>query len=154
MRYMMLIYTQEADRDAMAPDEQREVREAHFHMIAETRKRGILKAVNPLAKTAAATTVRIENGKVLAIDGPFAETREQLAGYYILECKDLDEAIAWAAKIPTRCGGSYGSVEIRPIQKIPGVPESDLGSEPLDAARSGEAQAESSNGTPEVEYPA
>jgi len=154
MRYMMLIYTQEANRDAMPADEQQQVREGHFNMIAETRKRGILKAVNPLARTMAATTVRIENDKVLAIDGPFAETREQLAGYYILECKDLDEAIAWAAKIPTRCGGSYGSVEIRPIQKIPGVPESDLGSEPLDAARSGAVQAESRNGTPKEEYPA
>jgi len=154
MRYMMLIYTQETMHDAMPPDEQQQVREGHFKMIDETRKRGILKAVNPLARTAAATTVRIENGKVLAIDGPFAETREQLAGYYILECKDLDEAIAWAAKIPTRCGGSYGSVEIQPIQKIPGVSESDLGSEPLDAARSRASQAESSDGTNEVEYPA
>jgi hypothetical protein len=106
-------------------------------MIAETRKRGILHAVNPLARTTAATTVRFDNGKILATDGPFAETREQLAGYYVLDCKDLDEAIAWAAKIPTKCGGYQGSVEIRPIQQIPGVPESHLGSEPLDPARAG-----------------
>jgi len=61
---------------------------------------------------------------VLATDGPFAETKEQLAGYYILECKDLDEAIAWAAKIPSGCGGGQGCIEVRPIQEIPGVPES------------------------------
>jgi hypothetical protein len=109
-------------------------------MIAETRKRGVLVAVNPLARTTAATTVRMDNGKVLATDGPFAETREQLAGYYVLDCKDLDEAIAWAAKIPTKCGGAQGAVEIRPIQAIPAVPESHLGSEPLDAARAGTGQ--------------
>jgi hypothetical protein len=139
MRYMMLIYTQEASLDAISPEDQQAIREGHQAMIAETRKRGVLLAVNPLARTTAATTVRIDNGKVLATDGPFAETREQLAGYYVLDCNDLDEAIAWAAKIPTKCGGYQGSVEIRPIQQIPGVPESHLGSEPLDAARAGTA---------------
>jgi hypothetical protein len=137
MRYMMLIYTKEASFDAMSAEEQQTIRDGHQAMIAETRKRGILLAVNPLARTTAATTVRVDTGKVLATDGPFAETREQLAGYYVLECKDLDEAIGWAAKIPTKCGGYPGSVEIRPIQQIPGVPESHLGSEPLDAARAG-----------------
>jgi hypothetical protein len=86
----------------------------------------MLVAVNPLARTSNATTVRIDNGKPLVTDGPFAETKEQLAGYYVLDCKDLDEAIVWAAQIPTTCGGSLGSIEIRPLQELPGVPESIL----------------------------
>jgi hypothetical protein len=126
MRYMMLIYTKEANLDAMSLEERDKIRDTHMALMAETRKRGILVACNPLARTTAATTVRMENGTALATDGPFAETKEQLAGYYILECRDLDEAIAWAAKIPTECGGAKGCVEIRPLQEIPGVPESQL----------------------------
>jgi len=68
---------------------------------------------------ATATTVRIEGGRPLVLDGPFAETKEQLAGYYILDCKDLDEAIAWAAKIPTACKGGAGCIEIRPMMALP-----------------------------------
>lgn len=126
MRYMMLIYTKEGDREAMSSEEQETIRNGHFTVISESRKRGALVAVNPLARTCSATTVRVDNGKILATDGPFAETKEQLAGYYILECKDLDEAIAWAAKIPSGCGGGQGCIEVRPIQEIPGVPESVL----------------------------
>jgi len=126
MRYMMLIYTKEGSLDAMSPEEQQQTREGHMAVMAETRKRGILVAVNPLARTTAATTVHVENGNVLTTDGPFAETKEQLAGYYILDCQDLDEAIAWAAKIPTQCGGDYGCIEVRPLREIPGVPESQL----------------------------
>ena len=66
-----------------------------------------------------ATTVRKEDGRTLILDGPFAETKEQLAGYYILDCENLDEAIAWAAKIPTACKGEEGCIEIRPIATIP-----------------------------------
>jgi hypothetical protein len=126
MRYMMLIYTKEDGTDSMSPEEADRIRQGHFHVIAETRKRGMLVAVNPLARTSNATTVRIENGKPLVTDGPFAETKEQLAGYYVLDCKDLDEAISWAAQIPTTCGGKLGSIEIRPLQELPGVPESIL----------------------------
>jgi hypothetical protein len=62
--------------------------------------------------------VRHENGKPLVTDGPFAETKEQLGGYYIIDCKDLDEAISWASKIPTHCGGGRGCIEVRPIHDI------------------------------------
>jgi hypothetical protein len=62
--------------------------------------------------------VRKQDGKVLLTDGPFAETKEQLAGYYMLDCKDLDEALEWAAKIPTGCGGGVGCVEVRPIREM------------------------------------
>jgi hypothetical protein len=75
----------------------------------------------PLEPTATATTVRVQNGKVLITDGPFAETKEQLAGYYILDCQDLDEALAWAAQIPTGCRGGAGCVEVRPIREMRGL---------------------------------
>jgi len=81
-----------------------------------------LLAADPLQPTATATTVRTENGRPLVLDGPFAETKEQLAGYYTLDCKDLDEAIEWAAKIPTGCKGGEGCIEIRPLAAIPPRP--------------------------------
>jgi hypothetical protein len=85
----------------------------------ETRRRGIFVAGDPLQPTATATTVRKEDGKPLVLDGPFAETKEQLAGYYILDCNNLDEAIEWAAQIPTGCRGGEGCIEIRPVAEIP-----------------------------------
>jgi len=87
--------------------------------MQEARSRGVLEAAEPLANTSTATTVRMEKDKASITDGPFAETKEQLAGYYILDCKDLDEAIAWASKIPTGCGGMQGCVEIRPLRAVP-----------------------------------
>ena len=91
---------------------------AHAAVMGETSRRGIFRAADPLLPAAAATTVRIHEGKVLVTDGPFAETKEQLAGYYILECQDLDEALEWAAQIPTGCRGAVGYVEVRPIRDI------------------------------------
>jgi hypothetical protein len=123
MRYMLLIYNREADMDSRSPEDRQRAVESHLAVVDETVKRGVLLGVNPLARTTAATTVRVENGKVLATDGPFAETREQLAGYYLLDCQDLDEAIAWAARIPN-CHSAQGCVEIRPIQELPAVPDS------------------------------
>jgi hypothetical protein len=130
MRYMMLIYTREGDLGAMPPEEAEQIRQGHYSVIDETRKRGMLVAVNSLGRTDTATTVRVENGKVLTTDGPFAETKEQLAGYYVLDCSDLNEAIAWAARIPTTCGGTKGSIEIRQLGELPGVPESILKAHP------------------------
>jgi hypothetical protein len=75
-----------------------------------------LAGAEPLMPTSTATTVRHKDGKLVVTDGPFAETKEQLAGYYILDCENLDEAIDWAGRIPTECGGREGSVEIRPIR--------------------------------------
>jgi hypothetical protein len=131
MRYMMLIYTTEGDRSAMPPEEVQQICERHSTVMDETRRRGMLVAVNGLGRTNTATTVRVENGKILATDGPFAETKEQLAGYYVLDCADLNEAIAWAARIPTACGGSKGSIEIRQLVEFPGVPESLLKPHPM-----------------------
>ncbi len=126
MRYMMLIYTKESDLRQMSPEEAQQIREGHSAVMRETRERGMLVAVNGLGRTNTATTVRLEAGKVLATDGPFAETKEQLAGYYVLDCENLDEAIYWAGRIPTSCGGSKGSIEIRKLTEFEGVPESIL----------------------------
>jgi hypothetical protein len=116
MRYMLLIYTQETE--SATPEELQQVAAAHWALMEETSRRGILLGADPLQPTATTTTVRMQNGKVLVTDGPFAETKEQLAGYYILDCKDLDEALEWAARIPTACGGAAGCVEVRPIREI------------------------------------
>ena len=123
MRYMLLIYTKEAYMEIRTPEERQKAMEGHLAVMDDAVKRGVLVGVNPIARSDAATTVRVENGKVLATDGPFAETREQLAGYYILDCQDLDEAIAWAARIPN-CKGAQGGIEIRPVGELPAVPDS------------------------------
>lgn len=118
MRYMLLIYSREADMAKMTPQESEKISSAHRAVMVETAKQGIFRGAEPLKSTASATTVRFQNDKPIITDGPFAETREQLAGYYILDCKDLDEAIRWAEKIPTACKGGEGCIEIRPIIPI------------------------------------
>jgi hypothetical protein len=120
MRYMLLIYSRETDMEKMTPADADRIRSAHRSVMVETAKQGIFRGAEPLKPTTTATTVRFQNDKPMITDGPFAETREQLAGYYILDCKDLDEAISWASKIPTACQGGEGCVEIRPIIPIPG----------------------------------
>ena len=119
MRYMFLIYSCETEMGGMSPADMEELRAAHREVMDETRARGIFQGAEPLHPTATATTVRTNGSKPLVLDGPFAETKEQLAGYYILDCKDLDEAIGWAAKIPTACKGGEGCIEIRPIMGLP-----------------------------------
>lgn len=116
MRYMLLIYTKEDEAARRSSEDMQQAMNRHRALMDETRSKGILENAEPLATTETATTVRMQNGKILVTDGPFAETREQLAGYYILNCKDLDEAIMYASKIPTACGGLHGCVEIRPFR--------------------------------------
>jgi hypothetical protein len=119
MRYMLLVYSKETDAARRSPQEEQELKAAHWAVMDETAKRGIFRGAEPLKPTSTATTVRTQGGKPLISDGPFAETKEQLAGYYILDCKDLDEALYWAAKIPTGCKGGEGCIEVRPIRVIP-----------------------------------
>jgi len=121
MRYMLLVYTQENNN--ATPEERAQVFNGHLTVQEETKRHGIFRAAEPLQTTASATTVRMQDGKVLVTDGPFAETKEQLAGYYILECADLDEALEWAAKIPSACGGATGCIEVRPIRQVTGPPQ-------------------------------
>ena len=114
MRYMMLIYSKETP-DGPTPEEGARIRAAHRAVMEEAVRKGVLRGAEPLAPTATATTVRVRDGQPLVIDGPFAETKEQLAGYYIIDCENLDEAIEWAAKIPSSCKGNEGCIEIRPM---------------------------------------
>ena len=108
MRYMLLVYTQEDALASSSQEERQQLMNDHWAVIQESRAKGVLEAAEPLAKTSTATTVRLQGSNPIITDGPFAETKEQLAGYYIMDCKDLDEAIGWAAKIPTSCGGQKG----------------------------------------------
>ncbi len=116
MRYMMLIYSQEDE--SATPEEMSVVAATHKAVMDEARDRGIFRAADPLQASSTATTVRVQDGRPLVTDGPYAETKEQLAGYYILDCQDLDEALAWAAKIPTACAGMAGCIEVRPIREF------------------------------------
>jgi len=122
MRYMMLIYSQEREIE-MSPEEIADLIARHRTAMTEASAKGILLGAEPLGRTSTATTVRMQDGKMLITDGPHAETKEQLAGYYILECPNLDEAIEWAAKIPTHCKGGAGCIEIRPLPGLPRRPE-------------------------------
>lgn len=117
MRYMLLVYSREQAN--AYPESMQQIAEGHRKVIVEAAQKGILEGAEPLRPTDTATTVRPNNGKSIVLDGPFAETKEQLAGYYILECKDLDEAIEWAKKIPTGCKGAEGCIEIRPLLEKP-----------------------------------
>ena len=117
MRYMMLIYSREDE--AATPEDMRAVAAAHKVLMDQARSHGVFCAADPLQPSVTATTVRVQDGHSLVTDGPFAETKEQLAGYYILDCQDLDEALSWAAKIPTACAGAPGCIEIRPIREFP-----------------------------------
>jgi hypothetical protein len=113
------VYSRERDFAEAAAEEREQIRAGHWAVMDESTRRGVFEAGEPLQPTATATTIRKENGKPLVLDGPFAETKEQLAGYYILDCENLDEAIEWAKKIPTACKGEEGCIEIRPIAEIP-----------------------------------
>ena len=113
MRYMFLVYSREAaDTD---PAALRAIGERHAEVMREAKERGVFCGADPLLPTQTATTVRSLDGKPITIDGPFAETKEQLAGYYILDCSTREDAIEWAKKIPTACKGNEGCIEVRPI---------------------------------------
>jgi hypothetical protein len=118
MRYMLLMYSRETAEGPSAEEVEYLVR-THSAIVADARRKGVLLAVEGLKPTATATTVRTQDGKAIVLDGPFAETKEQLAGYYILECRNLDEAVEWAERIPTSCKGGSGCIEIRPVADLP-----------------------------------
>ncbi len=112
MQYLLLIYESEAEAQAMAPAAYGEMMAGYGGFTRDLVASGKFKAGDALQPTSTATTVRVREGKTLATDGPFAETREQLGGYYLVEAGDLDDAIAIAARIP---GAATGSIEIRPV---------------------------------------
>src|SRR2546421_1623129 len=115
-RYVALIYGEEKRAADMSPEEGQKVMQAYGEYTEAVRDAGVFQAGDGLQPTTTATTVRVRDGEVSTTDGPFAETKEQLGGFYILTCKDLDEAIEWAAKIP---GAQQGSIEVRPVIVFP-----------------------------------
>jgi hypothetical protein len=115
MRYLLLIYQDEAAHAQWSQEALAAEYEDYNAFGADAQKRGVFLGGEALMPTNTATTVRVRDGKALTTDGPFAETKEQLGGYYLLNCKDLDEAIELAAKIPAV---TDGSIEIRPIMEF------------------------------------
>jgi hypothetical protein len=116
MKYMLLIY---ADGQALAEGEREQCYVESAQLAHQLQAQGQYLAANPLQSVATATSVRVREGKRLVTDGPFAETREQLGGYFLIEAQDLDAAIDIAGRIP---GARWGTVEVRPVMEIPGLP--------------------------------
>ena len=116
MKYMMLVYT---DEQAWREDQLEACYAESAQYTHQLKAKGHYLGASPLQPTSTATSVRVRNGKPLVTDGPFAEMREQLGGYFLVEAKDLDEAISIAGGIP---GARMGTVEIRPIREISGLP--------------------------------
>jgi hypothetical protein len=112
MQYILLIYGDEGARETRSDEENGQIYQAYGAFSKELQDSGAMVAGDALEPTDTATTVRVQNDDVLTTDGPFAETKEQLGGYYLIEADSLDEAIGWAAKIP---GARHGSVEVRPV---------------------------------------
>src|SRR5262245_28842507 len=116
MRYMLLIYLEE---QALAETERQQCYLESAQLAQEIHARGQYLAAAPLHPTATATSIRVRDGKRLVTDGPFAETREQLGGYFLIEAKNLDEAMDIAARIPM---ARKGTVEVRPVIEVHGLP--------------------------------
>jgi hypothetical protein len=115
MKYLFLIYGDEKLEAAMPEEEMGKLFQAYGEYSRGLEERGVMRGGEPLEPTSTASTVRIRDGKRLVTDGPFAETKEQLGGFYLVECKDLDEALELAAQIPSAV---YGSVEVRPVMDV------------------------------------
>ncbi len=118
MQYMLLVYM---DEQALDETEREQCYVESVQLTHDLNSTGQYLAAAPLHPTSTATSVRVRDGKRLVTDGPFAETREQLGGYYLIEAKDLDEAMAVAARIP---GARRGTVEVRPVVELAGMPQS------------------------------
>jgi len=117
MKYMLLVYM---DEQAMTDEEREHCYVESAQLTQDLNAKGQYLGAGPLHSVSTATSVRVRDGKRLVTDGPFAETREQLGGYYVIEAKDLDEAIEIAERVPPV---KYGTIEIRPVMEIPGLPE-------------------------------
>ncbi|MGE3776760.1 MAG: YciI family protein [Pirellulaceae bacterium] len=119
MKYLLLIYMEE---NAMTDAERESCYVASAQLAQDLERKGQYLGANPLHPVSTATSVRVRQGKSLVTDGPFAETREHLGGYFLIEAEHLDEAIAIAARIPA---ASKGTVEVRPVMEVPGLPDQD-----------------------------
>ena len=112
MKYLLMIYASEAEEKAMPPEEMGKTMQAYGAYTDALIKAGALQAGERLRPISDATSVRVRGGKTEVLDGPYADTKEQLGGYYLIDVPDLDAALAWAARCP---GASHGAVEVRPI---------------------------------------
>lgn len=117
MKYMLLVYLTE---DAMSDTEREHCYVESAQLAQDLSASGKYLAASPLHPVSTATSVRVRDGKRLVTDGPFAETREHLGGYYLVDARDLDEAMSIAERIP---GAKYGTIEIRPVLEIKGLPQ-------------------------------
>jgi hypothetical protein len=115
MRYALLIYASEQDWATQSEEQAQAANQEYMAFTKDIIDRGLMKGGEALQGTATATTVRVRDGETLTTDGPFAETKEQLGGFYLVDCKDLDEAIEVAARIPDV---RRGSIEVRPVMEI------------------------------------
>jgi hypothetical protein len=115
MKYLLSFIVEEGAMEDASPEEMRESMERWSAFDREAAEKGVLIACEPLEGSSAATTIRLgEGGERIVTDGPFAESKEQIGGFCLLECKDLDEALEWAGKVPMR----FGSIEIRPVMDL------------------------------------
>ena len=112
MQYMLLIYGSGDSWETLTPEQQQQIGAAYFAFTEELQSAGKMVAGDALQPIATATSVRVRDGETLTTDGPFAETKEVLGGYYLIDVDTLDEALEWAAKIPS---AFYGHIEVRPI---------------------------------------
>ena len=112
MEYTLLIYADQAAFETISPAQMKETQAAYHAYTEALQEAGVLRGANRLRPTQTATTVRLRSGKTEVLNGPYAETREQLGGYYLVDVADLDAALAWAARCP---GASHGIVEVRPV---------------------------------------
>src|SRR5215475_5772858 len=116
MKYALLIYAAEKDWAEKSKEEQGRIYAEYMNYSIELKKSGKMLSCAPLDPTSTATTIRVRNGKTIPTDGPFADTKEQLGGIYVVDVNDLNEAMAWAARIPD---ARVGSIEIRPLMNVP-----------------------------------
>jgi hypothetical protein len=112
MKYLLTIYTDESRFAEATPEDVGQVMAAYEKFGRDATEAGVMRGGEGLQPSGTATVVRVRDGETLTSDGPFAETREQLGGYYLLDCRDLDEALSWAARIP---GAATGTIEVRPV---------------------------------------
>jgi len=129
MKYMMLVYFEEK---AIDETEREHCYQESIQLTQDLNAKGQFLAAAPLYPTSTATSVRVRDGKRLVTDGPFAETREHLGGYYLVDARDLDQAIGIAARIP---GARWGTIEVRPVIELSGMPAQSENAEPAAVER-------------------
>jgi hypothetical protein len=116
MQYLLLLHVNESGWDQLTPEQQQQGRAAYAAYTEALKKAGAYLGSNRLRPSANATTVRIANGKTQVLDGPYADSKEQVGGYFLVDVADLDAALSWAARCPT---ASHGVVEVRPVWQMP-----------------------------------